>query len=158
MYCLLEAPKLITKDLDDQIKKISFWFNLYYKISKDEVIDIFRSFPFTLYVIPDQIKGLLDAFQHYGVGKDLVIKLCKESGGILAAKKSSVVGLFDFLYDYIGLESEVVFSILDKYPEFVLQSRHDLLVKKLKLITKNKDFGKHFIKELFIRHPDLFLK
>jgi mTERF len=43
---LIECPKLISKNLDHQIKEIFFLFNLYHGIKEKDVMEIFKSFPF----------------------------------------------------------------------------------------------------------------
>ena len=50
-------------------------------------------------------------------------------------------------------------NILDTYPELVMQNRRDLLRKKFDLITTNSpNRSETYIRNLFKRHPDLFLK
>lgn len=46
MKALIDCPKLISQDLEKQIKETVFLFNLYHGISEKEVMDIFQSFPY----------------------------------------------------------------------------------------------------------------
>ena len=57
------------------------------------------------------------------------------------------------------LKASQVINILDTYPELVMQNRRDLLRKKFDLITTNSpNRSETYIRNLFKRHPDLFLK
>jgi hypothetical protein len=98
-------------------------------------------------------------FRKYRFTKEQVIKVSKESGGLLASRVSNLVGLFDLLRKDLGIKATDVVHIIDAYPEFVLQNRKDLLRKKVALIRKgNKNLSDTFIRNLLKRHPDLFLK
>lgn len=98
-------------------------------------------------------------FRKYRLTKEQVIKVSKESGGLLASRVSNLVGLFDLLRKDLGIKATDVVHIIDAYPEFVLQNRKDLLRKKVALIRKsNKNLSDTFIRNLVKRHPDLFLK
>jgi hypothetical protein len=46
MRVLLDCPKLISKDLEKQMKEIFFIFHLYHQINEQEVLEIFRNFPY----------------------------------------------------------------------------------------------------------------
>ncbi len=41
MKSLLDCPKLVSKNLDHQVKEITFLFNLYHGINEREVMEIF---------------------------------------------------------------------------------------------------------------------
>jgi hypothetical protein len=43
---LIDCPKLISKNLEKSMKEILFLFNLYHGIKQDEVMDVFKSFPY----------------------------------------------------------------------------------------------------------------
>ncbi len=45
-----------------------------------------------------------------------------------------------------------------KYPEFIYQARRNILVEKLKIVIKNSKAPKLYLRDLFLRHPELFLK
>jgi hypothetical protein len=48
---------------------------------------------------------------------------------------------------------------LETYPEFIMQNRRDLILKKQKLIETNSPHrSQTYMRNLFKRHPDLFLK
>lgn len=98
-------------------------------------------------------------FRKYRLTKEQVIRVSKDSGGILASKVSNFVGLFDLLKKNHNIKASDVVEIIDAYPEFVLQNRKDLIRKKIDLIRKaNKNMSDVFVKALIKRHPDLFLK
>ena len=52
---LVDCPKLISMDLENQIKEICFLFNLYHKITEKEVFEIFSHFPYLFCCEPDKI-------------------------------------------------------------------------------------------------------
>ena len=48
LWSLKESPKLISVDLETQLKEIVFLFELYHNISKKDTLKIFREFPYLL--------------------------------------------------------------------------------------------------------------
>ena len=134
-------------------------FNLYHQVSQAEVNEIFRSFPYLYLCEINKVQKFMGEFRKYRFTKEQVIKVSKESGGLLASRVSNLVGLFDLLRKDLGIKATDVVHIIDAYPEFVLQNRKDLLRKKVALIRKgNKNLSDTFIRNLLKRHPDLFLK
>ncbi len=98
-------------------------------------------------------------FRKYRMSKEQIIRVCSQSGGLLASRVSNFVGLFDLLRINHGIKASEVVEIIDAFPEFVLQNRKDLLRKKIELIQKNtKNLSNTYIKALIKRHPDLLLK
>lgn len=59
-------------------------------------------------------------FRKYQFTKEQVIKVSKDSGGILASRVSNFVGLFDLLKKTYDVKAKDVVEIIDTYPEFVL--------------------------------------
>ena len=49
-------------------------------------------------------------------------------------------------------------DIVVQYPEFLLQQRKHILKEKIVLIRKHTKVSDHYFKDLFLRHPELFLK
>jgi hypothetical protein len=66
--------------------------------------------------------------------KDQIMRLCSQSGGILASKLSNFVGLFDILRINHKIKAAEVVEIIDKFPEFVYQNKKDLIRRKVELI------------------------
>lgn len=160
MRALLDCPKLISrKDLNKQIKEIQFLFRLYHGINEQEVTSIFRNFPYLYLCETNKLQKFLGEFRKYRMTKEQIIKLCSNSGGILASKVSNFVGLFDFLKQRHNIKGSEVVQIIDAFPEFVFQNKKDLLRKKIELIqTHSKNLSPNYIRHLIRRHPDLFLK
>lgn len=75
MKALIDCPKLISVNLEKLMKDIFFMFNLYYKISEEEVIDIFRAFPYLFCLEGAKIQKFLGQFKKYKMSKELVLKL-----------------------------------------------------------------------------------
>ena len=65
MWSLKEAPRLISIDMEAQLKEIVFLFELYHNISKKDTIKIFKSFPYLLCVPPRKIQRFLAEFRKY---------------------------------------------------------------------------------------------
>jgi hypothetical protein len=59
-------------------------------------------------------------FRKYRFTKEQVIKVSKQSGGILASKVSNFVGLFDLLKRNYSIKASDVVEIIDVFPEFIL--------------------------------------
>lgn len=77
----------------------------------------------------------------------------------MASKVSNFVGLFDLLKQQHKIKASDLVSIIDSFPEFVLQNKKDLLRRKIELIKNNtKNLSETYIRSLIKRHPDLFLK
>jgi hypothetical protein len=59
-------------------------------------------------------------FRKYRFSKEQVIKVSKESGGVLASRVSNMVGLFDLLKKNYNVKASDVVEIIDEFPEFIL--------------------------------------
>jgi hypothetical protein len=59
-------------------------------------------------------------FRKYRFSKEQVIKVSKESGGLLASRVSNMVGLFDLLKKNYNVKASDVVEIIDEFPEFIL--------------------------------------
>lgn len=75
MRILLECPKLVSKDLDKQMKEIFFLFNLYHGISEKEVMGIFQGFPYLFCCELQKIQRFMGEFRKYRYTKEQIIKL-----------------------------------------------------------------------------------
>jgi len=65
MKFLFECPKLVSVDLAHQIKEILFLFDLYHKMTEEQVFEIFRTFPYVFCVDTYKIKQFLGQFKKY---------------------------------------------------------------------------------------------
>ena len=72
---LIECPKLIQKNLEKQMKEIFFLFNLYHGIKEQEVIDIFRSFPYLFCCELSKFQKFMGEFKKYRFQKETIIKI-----------------------------------------------------------------------------------
>jgi hypothetical protein len=61
----VEVPRLISMNLDKQIKDIVFLFELYHNISQEDTIKIFKKFPYMLCLTPRKIQRFLAEFRKY---------------------------------------------------------------------------------------------
>jgi hypothetical protein len=57
------------------------------------------------------------------------------------------------------VKASKVVELIDIYPEFALQNRQDMITRKFELIkTTNPNLSSIYLRNLFRRHPDMFLK
>jgi len=175
MRLVFEVPILLNVDVVSKAKEIEELFQVYHKISAEEVTEIFKVFPY-LYCCPsEKIQVFLAHFRKYKLTKQQILDLVSylpptsltkcyfyqsmKTGGLLGCKPKNFTGLFDYLKWKHNIGAREVISILDNYPEFALQNRQELIQKKFRLIHKsNPNLSPIFIRNLFRRHPDMFLK
>lgn len=77
-------------------------------MSQAEVNEIFRSFPYLYLCEINKIQKFMGEFRKYRFTKEQVIKVSKESGGLLASRVSNLVGLFDLLRKDLGIKASDV--------------------------------------------------
>jgi len=57
------------------------------------------------------------------------------------------------------MKASRVVDLIDIYPEFALQNRQNMITRKIELIKENNpNLSDIYIRNLFRRHPDMFLK
>jgi len=95
-----------------------------------DLVKIFRAFPLFICQGIWKIKTFNGYFKNYHMTKSQILNVCMNSGGMLASKDSNFKGVFDTL-KIQGLSAKDVLSILDIYPEFALQNRQQMLLKKI---------------------------
>jgi len=110
-----------------------------------------------LCIQPRKIQRFLAEFRKYRMTQTQIIKVCSQSGGILASKISNFIGLFDQLRVY-GVKAQDVVDIIHKLPEFALQNRKDLIKRKLDMIKREGQRDEVYMKNFIKRHPDILLK
>jgi hypothetical protein len=79
------------------MKEITFLMNLYMGLTEKEVMSIFKDFPYLFCCEQDKVRRFMGEFKKYRFTKPQLIKVLKQSGGILASKLGSFTGLFDYL-------------------------------------------------------------
>lgn len=70
MKALLEIPKLISMDIQKQVKDITFLFNLYHRFTNQEVMEIFKKFPYLFCCEPNKIERYMAEFRKYKFSND----------------------------------------------------------------------------------------
>ena len=65
MKYIYECPKLISVNLDANIKEAIFLFDIYHKMDQDQVFEIFRAFPYLFCVESFKLKRFLGEFKKY---------------------------------------------------------------------------------------------
>ncbi len=78
-------------------------------MSQAEVNEIFFDFPYLYLCEINKVQKFMGEFRKYRLTKEQVIRVSKESGGLLASRVSNFVGLFDLMRKDLGIKgSEVV--------------------------------------------------
>lgn len=154
---ITEMPKVLSYDIKKRLDEITFYFNLYNGFELEDTAKIFRGFPFIV-CLPDRKLTLFAAeFKKLMFSKELIIKVCTQSGGILACDVSNFKGVFDTLRSF-GITAEDTKGILDALPEFALLNRKDLLREKITLIERESGRGRSYIRNFVKRHPDILMR
>ena len=69
------------------------------------------------------------------------------------------MGIFDYFKHHHDIKASEIVSIMDYFPELALQNRQDMMSRKFKLISKSHGgLTDIYLRNLFKRHPDMFLK
>lgn len=131
MKLIFDCPKLVSIDLEGAIEKTLHLFHLYHRIGQEEVMDVFRVFPYLFCCDTVKMKLFMAQFRKYRFTNEQILHVCKNSGGLLACKVTNMTGLFDFLGRNHGIKASYVIKILDTYPEFIMQNRRNLFTKKM---------------------------
>ena len=97
-------------------------------------MEIFKHFPYLFCCEYLKMQRFFSEFKKYKFSKDQVIKLCKESGGILASRVSNFIGLFDYLRVFHKIQAKEVVQMIDQCPQFVYLNKKSLLKRKVELI------------------------
>ena len=172
MRLIFAVPAILQLDIVARSREVEELFRIYHEVSAQEVTEIFLDFPY-LYCCPTRkLQLFLGEFRKYRLTKPQILNLvrksrlltilfqqCKNSGGLLGCKPANLTGLFNYLKMTHKIKASEVVEIIDRVPEMALQNRKDLLRKKFDLMKKyNKSLGDVYLRNLFRRHPDLFLK
>jgi hypothetical protein len=72
---IFECPKLVSVDLEKSISETLSLFELYHKIKQQEVMDIFRHFPYLFCCDTVKMRTLLSQFRKYRFTNDQILNL-----------------------------------------------------------------------------------
>lgn len=72
---IFECPKLVSVNLQDQIKETMTLFNLYHKISAEQVMDVFRFFPYLFCCDTLKMKLFMSQFRKYRFSQKQILHL-----------------------------------------------------------------------------------
>jgi hypothetical protein len=121
MKLIFECPKLLSVNLNAKMDEVFFLFDLYFKISEQDVVDkIFRDFPYLFCCETTKMQQFLGHFRKYKFSNPQIMALAAKSGGLLACKPSNFVGMFDYLKINYSIKATEVVKILDDFPELSL--------------------------------------
>jgi hypothetical protein len=158
MDFLLKCPKLLSIDLEANLKEIIFMFELYHQMSELETLKIFRAFPFLACSNERKLQRYLGEFRKYKLTPKQISNYCINSGGLLGSQVENFVGLFTTMRKTVGCSAREVIAILDVLPEFALQNRKDMLKKKYQLIQQVSGRDDIYMRNFIKRHPDIIMK
>lgn len=77
MKALLDCPKLISVDLEEQVKEITFLMNLYNGLDEKDVMSIFVTFPYLFCCEVDKIRRFMGEFKKYRFKREEIVKVLK---------------------------------------------------------------------------------
>lgn len=154
---MTEVPKILSFNLEKRLNEITFYFNLYNGLELEDTAKIFRGFPFMVCLEDRKLTLFAAEFKKLMFSKELIIKVCTKSGGLLGCEVTNFKGVFDTLRSF-GITAEETKGILDALPEFALLNRKDLLRKKITLIERESGRGRSYIRNFVKRHPDILMR
>ena len=67
---IFECPKLVSVDLEASIKETLYLFDLYHKINQEQVMDIFKHFPYLFCCDTVKMRLFLGQFRKYRFTND----------------------------------------------------------------------------------------
>jgi len=94
---IFDCPKLLSVNLEASMKETFYLFDLYHKITPQEVMGVFRHFPYLFCCDTIKMRLFMGQFRKYRLSKDQILHLTKNSNGLLATKVSNFQGFFDYL-------------------------------------------------------------
>ena len=65
MKLIFECPKLVSIDIENQIEKTLYLFDLYHQITQDQVMDLFRAFPYLFCCDTTKMRLFMTQFRKY---------------------------------------------------------------------------------------------
>lgn len=65
MKLIFDCPKLVSINLEDSIEKTLFLFDMYHQIGQEEVMDLFRVFPYLFCCDTTKMRLFMTAFRKY---------------------------------------------------------------------------------------------
>ena len=113
---IFECPRLISVNLEEQMKQTFLLFDLYHKIEAERVMEVFKHFPYLFCCDTHKMRLFMAQFRKYRFSQDQIINVCAHSGGLLACKVSNLTGLFDYMKLTHKIKASEVIRILDTYP------------------------------------------
>ena len=75
MKLIFDCPKLISINLDESIKETVSLFQLYHKINQDQVMDVFKNFPYLFCCDTVKMRLFLAQFRKYRFTNEQIIHL-----------------------------------------------------------------------------------
>ena len=72
---MFDCPKLLSMKLEQQMEAICEVFDLYHKIKQEQVIEIFRAFPYLFCCDPDKMRLFMAHFRKYKFSQRQIIDL-----------------------------------------------------------------------------------
>lgn len=72
---LFECPKLFTIELEKNMEEIFHLFDLYHKISREEVMGVFKKFPYLFCCDLNKIRLFMASFRKYRLSNERILHL-----------------------------------------------------------------------------------
>jgi hypothetical protein len=129
---ILECPKLL--DLPDNFEQISQAFSQTYGYNLEELVEIFKVFPYLYCLDIEKLPLFLEQFEKLKFTKEELNRVLSRAGGILASPKTALTGIFNTVKNIAGVSNTNFKQLVVHFPELLLLGRHALFVKKYLLI------------------------
>ena len=126
MKFFIEVPKMMSVNLPQRTEEILFLFKLYLQFDTEDVMKIYRSFPYLFCTQPYKIKGFMQEFRKYRFTKEQIMRLCCESGGLLGTSHKNFRSMMHFC-KHKGVRAKRIIDIMDDLPAFAIQNRQNLI-------------------------------
>ena len=115
LFYLLECPRLGLVDIRYKMREVFLLMDLYYEFSKEEVVEIFRKFPYLFCVNIYKLEKFLGLFKRYTYTKSELFDMLRVTGPILAFKTSALTGLFNFCRGLLKMKAKELKELMKRY-------------------------------------------
>ena len=72
---IFDCPKLLSVNLEASMKETFYVFDLYHKITPEEVMGVFRAFPYLFCCDTIKMRFFMGQFRKYRLSKDQILHL-----------------------------------------------------------------------------------
>jgi hypothetical protein len=158
---LLRYPRFLNTRQEVIEERLQFYKDLGLcgeAMSQEEINDIFKENPFYILCPQLHFPRIMSEFKKYKFTKEEAIFMIKKAPGILSFSGGSMKNLFDLLKHLLKVKASDFKEIILRYPEIIYQANRNHMHQKLFIIRKNTNNSQIYLRDMFLRHPTLFMK